>query len=345
MKKIILLLTLSFSLLNFANAQTPPNAFNYSAVARNSAGQPISTTTIGIQITILKTSPTGASQYSENHFVNTDAYGLFNLVIGAGAVQSGSMATIDWSNDNYYLKVGMDANGGTNFLTMGTTQLLSVPYALYAKSAGSITNGSSQTLLPPTVTTQSSSNILTSSATVFGNVSPNGLLTDGISFEYGPTTNYGFTQGSSTSYLSGNNQSQVQANLANLISNTTYHYRVKAKNAIDISFGNDMVFTTTSGAPILQTYIYRDSINSNNFRFYTDINPNGSLTTVTFEYGPTTSLGNTVTCPANVNGGVMTQVFSNIISLPYSGVNYYYVRCTATNSFGTVTSPIYNYWW
>jgi uncharacterized protein (TIGR02145 family) len=142
MKKIILLFTLSFSLLNFVNAQTPPNAFNYSAVARNAAGQPIVTTTIGIQVSILKTSPTGASQYSENHFVNTDAYGLFNLVIGAGAVQSGSMATIDWSNDNYYLKVGMDANGGTNFLTMGTTQLLSVPYALYAKSAGSVSGGS-----------------------------------------------------------------------------------------------------------------------------------------------------------------------------------------------------------
>jgi hypothetical protein len=141
MKKIILLLTLSFSLLNFANAQTPPNAFNYSAVARNAAGQPIATTTIGIQITILKTSPTGASQYSENHFVNTDAFGLFNLVIGAGAVQSGSMATIDWSIDNYYLKVGMDAAGGTNFLIMGTTQLLSVPYALHAKTAESLVGG------------------------------------------------------------------------------------------------------------------------------------------------------------------------------------------------------------
>jgi hypothetical protein len=141
MKKLILLLTLSFSLLNFVNAQTPPNAFNYSAVARNAAGQPIATTTIGIQIAILKTSPTGASQYSENHFVNTDAFGLFNLVIGAGAVQSGSMTTIDWSNDNYYLKVDMDAAGGTNFLIMGITQFVSVPYALYAKSAGSVSGG------------------------------------------------------------------------------------------------------------------------------------------------------------------------------------------------------------
>jgi hypothetical protein len=141
MKNVTLFYTFCFLLLTIGlKAQTPPNAFNYSAVARNAAGQPIATSTIGIQITILKTSPTGASQYSENHFVNTDAYGLFNLVIGTGAVQSGAMATIDWSNDNYYLKVGMDATGGTNFLTMGTTQLLSVPYALYAKSAGSTVN-------------------------------------------------------------------------------------------------------------------------------------------------------------------------------------------------------------
>jgi hypothetical protein len=139
MNKIIFLSTYFFLIFNLAvKAQTPPNAFNYSAVARNAAGQPIASTTIGIQITILKTSSTGATQYSENHFVNTDAFGLFNLIIGTGTIQSGSMESIDWSSDDYYLKVDMDASGGTNFLTMGTTQLLSVPYALYAKSAGTL---------------------------------------------------------------------------------------------------------------------------------------------------------------------------------------------------------------
>jgi hypothetical protein len=142
MKKIISLLLVCLAILTTTHAQIPPNAFNYSAVARNAAGDPIAISTIGIQITILKSSPTGASQYMENHFVNTDAFGLFNLVIGAGAVQSGNMATIDWSNDNYYLKVGMDATGGSSFVTMGTTQLLSVPYALYAKSAGSVSGNS-----------------------------------------------------------------------------------------------------------------------------------------------------------------------------------------------------------
>jgi hypothetical protein len=144
MKKLTILSTFCFLLFTTAvKAQIPPAAFNYSAVARNAQNNPIANTTIGIQITILKTSPTGTSVYSENHFVNTDQFGLFNLTVGGGAVQSGSMSAIDWSNDNYYLKVGMDANGGTNFLVMGTTQLLSVPYALYAKSAGTVSGGGS----------------------------------------------------------------------------------------------------------------------------------------------------------------------------------------------------------
>lgn len=139
MKKVTLLI-LCFLQFIIINAQTPPNAFNYSAVARNASGQPIANSTIGIQISILKTSTVGTTVYRENHAVNTDAFGLFNLIIGAGAVQTGSMSGINWSNDNYYIRVGMDASGGTNFLTMGTTQLLSVPYALYAKNAGSVSN-------------------------------------------------------------------------------------------------------------------------------------------------------------------------------------------------------------
>ena len=282
MKKIILLLTLSFSLLNFANAQTPPNAFNYSAVARNAAGQPIATTTIGIQITILKTSPTGASQYSENHFVNTDAFGLFNLVIGAGAVQSGSMATIDWSNDNYYLKVGMDAAGGTNFLTMGTTQLLSVPYAMYAKSAGSVSGGTGITitsvssagdtlylsngqtfvaggngggtgaLVLPTITTNAITGITSNSATFGGaiiNANGNQIMERGIVYSTTPNPTLG-----SNKIIIGNGIgtfdtiSALGYNYPHLLnSNTTYYARAYAVTENNISaYGNEVSFTTLS---------------------------------------------------------------------------------------------------
>lgn len=159
MKRNLLLLVLSVFFVLNAQAQIPPQAFNYSAVARDAQSNPIASQTIGIQISILQTTSIGPVVYSENHFVNTDQYGLFNLIIGAGAIQSGSMGTIDWSGDNYYLKVGMDANGGTNFLTMGTTQLISVPYALHAATADSLIGGGSMTETDPIYSTSLASGI------------------------------------------------------------------------------------------------------------------------------------------------------------------------------------------
>ena len=252
MKKITLFSTLCFLLLTLVvNAQTPPNAFNYSAVARNAAGQPIASSTIGIQITILKTSPLGASQYSENHFVNTDAYGLFNLIIGAGAVQSGSMATIDWSNDNYYLKVGMDAAGGTNFLIMGTTQLLSVPYALYAKSSGSVNVGAGALVLP-TITTDAVTGITSNSATFGGaisNANGNQIMERGIVYSTSPNPTL-----VSNKIVIGNGIgtfdtiSALGYQYAHLLnSNTTYYVRAYAVTENNISaYGNEVSFTTLS---------------------------------------------------------------------------------------------------
>jgi hypothetical protein len=142
MRGIHLFITLCLSVLNSLPAQVLPNAVNYSAVARNATGQTIASSTIGIQIGIIKSNPTGPIQYSENHIVATNQLGVFNLIIGAGSVQSGSFSSIDWSSDNFYLKVGMDVNGGTNFISMGTTQLFSVPYALHSKTAESVVGGS-----------------------------------------------------------------------------------------------------------------------------------------------------------------------------------------------------------
>lgn len=139
MKKIVSILVLFILQFQFLGAQIPPNAFNYSAVARNSAGQPIANTILGIQISILKTSTTGTVQYTEIHSVNTDEFGLFNLIIGAGAIQNGSFESIEWHTDNFYLQIGMDSSGGNNFTIIGTTQLLSVPYALHAATADSLT--------------------------------------------------------------------------------------------------------------------------------------------------------------------------------------------------------------
>jgi len=130
----LILIFLAFSSM----AQIPPQAFNYSGVARDASGNPLSNRALSVEIGILKASTTGPLQYSETHNVNTDQFGLFNLIIGAGSVQSGSMAAINWGNDNYFLRVAFDMNGGNNFTLLGTTQMLSVPYALHAGTAASL---------------------------------------------------------------------------------------------------------------------------------------------------------------------------------------------------------------
>ena len=139
MKQLNLLIAFLL-LITLVKAQTP-QGFNYSAVARDATGKPLANRNVSVQLSILKTSPTGALQYAENHLVNTDGYGLFNLVVGNGIVQSGSMNNIQWGSDNHYLKVAIDANGGNSFANMGTTQLMSVPYALHAKTADSVVGG------------------------------------------------------------------------------------------------------------------------------------------------------------------------------------------------------------
>lgn len=148
--KISALIPLLFvlMLMRFASAQSVPQAFNYSGVARSPSGQPISNSIVGIQISIAKSNPTGAVVFSENHVVFTDTFGVFNLIVGGGAIQSGSFSSIAWNTDEFHLVVGMDLNGGTNFTVMGSSKLISRPYAAHSKTANHLvvsgTSGNSQ---------------------------------------------------------------------------------------------------------------------------------------------------------------------------------------------------------
>ncbi len=112
----------------------PPEAFNYQALARDNAGNILANQNVSFRMSILKTTVNGTVVYSETHTLTTDAYGLANLAIGTGTILSGVFANIDWAVDNYFFKTEFDQNGGSNYLLMGTSQLLSVPYALHAKT-------------------------------------------------------------------------------------------------------------------------------------------------------------------------------------------------------------------
>jgi len=109
-----------------------PNLINYQGSAFDN-GAPVTNDTISLRMSILQTSYNGTSAYVETHSVLTNDFGIFSLKIGSGTVISGDITTIDWGADSYYLKTELDPVGGTAYVLMGTTQLLSVPYSLYSQ--------------------------------------------------------------------------------------------------------------------------------------------------------------------------------------------------------------------
>ena len=131
MKKLITLLALVITLITNAQA---PQGFNYQATVRNSSGALIINQNVNFKFNIMLNSATSLPVFSEIHLAPTDDLGQVNLVIGQGTATVGNFSTINWGTGNYYL--GIELNTGSGYVAMGTTQLLSVPYALYANSAG-----------------------------------------------------------------------------------------------------------------------------------------------------------------------------------------------------------------
>ena len=132
MKKTILLLTIFATLKNFAQSPAPP-LINYQGVARNNTGVPIINQTIGIVFELIQGTITGSVSYTETQAITTNSLGLFTTQIG----KINSLAGLNWQNGPYFLRISMDASGGTNYIPLGQPQqLVSVPYALYAEKAG-----------------------------------------------------------------------------------------------------------------------------------------------------------------------------------------------------------------
>ncbi len=136
MKKILLsLITLLITITAFAQS---PELINYQAVIRNASGDLVTETAVGLRMSILQTTTTGTAVYTETHSVTTNTNGSFAIMIGSGTT-SDDFSAIDWSSGPYFIKTEADITGGTSYTTIGTSQLLSVPYALYAKNGTKFT--------------------------------------------------------------------------------------------------------------------------------------------------------------------------------------------------------------
>ena len=140
MKRILSLVVLLSSLSVLAQS---PQKFNYQAVVRNADGTLITNQSVNFRMSIYIGSSAGTIKYQETQVATTNKYGLVALSIGSGIIVSGSMSSINWGNDAHVLRVEIDPTGGNSFNILSTSELNSVPYALYALSSGNGSGGGS----------------------------------------------------------------------------------------------------------------------------------------------------------------------------------------------------------
>jgi hypothetical protein len=133
MKKLLLISLFLCSVLNLS-AQAPQQ-FNFQGVARDAAGKAVANTTVSLRLTIHEGLPGGVNVYQETHKPLTSNGGIFTVSVGSGNDKSGSISDIKWSGGSFFLQVELDAAGGNNYIDLGATQLLSVPFALHAGEA------------------------------------------------------------------------------------------------------------------------------------------------------------------------------------------------------------------
>lgn len=129
----IFILLVILASINELLAQSP-HAINYQAIARDTNGVIITNQNINLKTSIISDSIQGQTVYEETHFAITNDFGLFNIAIGKGQAQIGDFKAINWGASKHFIKTEIDFTGGQNFLFMGISQLLSVPYALHASS-------------------------------------------------------------------------------------------------------------------------------------------------------------------------------------------------------------------
>ena len=133
MKKFALLFTVAIFASISAIAQTP-QAFMYQAVVRDNAGEILASTTVSLRMGIREDSINGTIIYRETHLATSNQFGLVNIEIGIGVADIGTFLSINWGDGSRYLETELDPEAGINYVSMGITQLLSVPFALYSEN-------------------------------------------------------------------------------------------------------------------------------------------------------------------------------------------------------------------
>jgi len=130
---VVLLSSMTF--FSFVATAQAPQKMSYQSVLRNSSNVLLANTAVGIKISVLQGSASGTAVYVETQTATTNGNGLVSLQIGTGTATTGTFAGINWASGPYFIKTETDPSGGSNYSIMGTQEMLSVPYAMYAANS------------------------------------------------------------------------------------------------------------------------------------------------------------------------------------------------------------------
>ena len=360
-KKIsVLLITLFFYCNGFSQS---PNFIPYQAVIRNVSGQLIANQNVGLRFSIHDSISNGPLVYQEIQNTLTSPNGLVNIAVGQGSSITGSFLSINWGNKSKFLQIEIDISGGGSYTDMGTQQLMSVPYALYANNGlpsssqkGDLLyhNGNEWVKLPaggygqslvmcdsvpswggcvPKVTTANVSSISYTTATVAGSVIVDGgfpVTVKGVCWSTNPNP----TVNASTKTIEESGVGGFTSNVTGLLPNTTYYFRAYATNSIGTGYGSNVAVSTTAlMLPVVSSY------EANNIMYTTataggNVSVDGGATVTARGICWSTNPNPTVSLETKTIDGTGTGGFNSNIAELIPNTTYFY-RAYATNSVGT----------
>lgn len=366
-KRIVTILFTWVVLAVTVMAQSPQKV-SYQSVIRDNTGALVKSQAVGIRISILQGSSSGSAVYVERHTPTTNTNGLVSFDIGAGTVVSGTFSSINWGSGSYFLKVETDPSGGTTYSITGTSQILSIPYALYSNRsaytdhetdpvfgssvAAGITaqdtanwNNNSyagilerllhieQTLFTtPTLTTSAVTAVTIDKAACGGTVTNDGGMNVTVRGLCWNTTGTPTVADSKT--ISGSGTGAFTDTLRSLIHNTTYYVRAYATNGIGTSYGSQVSFATLrdTDLPVATTSAV-SNITKTTALGGGEVTSEGN-TSVTARGVCWNTTGNPTTSNSKTINGTGAGSFSSTITLLTPGTTYY-LKAYATNAKGT----------